>query len=138
MSPLQLAVDVLALVTKYLKDQADVDALVHKHVSPTGSTGAADEVTLGLAGGPLANTPFWLEHPRVQFSCWGHDEPTANLIARTVRAAVITLAPGRYSGGIVTGVTDVELPRWLPDAVPTPARPRYLFTAVLHVHPLPA
>ncbi len=45
---------------------------------------------------------------------------------------------GAHAAGVVTGVETLTFPFWLPDEDETPARPRYIGTYRLYIHPSPS
>jgi hypothetical protein len=80
----------------------------------------------------------WVDQARLQFDCWAADDVTASQVARTVRAAVHNLEG--YSNptlGSVSGVDDVEGPRWgIEDtSVPATGTARYVLTLTVYTHP---
>jgi hypothetical protein len=80
----------------------------------------------------------WVDQAQLQIDCWATDDIAASLVARTVRAAVHNLEG--YSNptlGSISGVDDVEGPRWgIEDtSVPLTTTPRYVLTVAVYTHP---
>lgn len=77
----------------------------------------------------------WIDHPRVDFDCYGPTRQAARTFARQVQKAVLSELPG-YSNdqGTVLGVGTVSGPAWRPYDN-TNVR-RFGFTADLDVKPL--
>jgi hypothetical protein len=101
----------------------------------------ATELNTATTAGPalqvtsLGGTQPWPWEAVVEFqlSAWGGTKPQANLLARTVAAAVYDLVGQAVTGGHVTGV-DIRLaPLWAPDEDTN--RPRYRVDAAFIVHP---
>jgi hypothetical protein len=121
------------LVT-WLKARATVTALT---TAARISTELATAATIGpaLQVTSLGGTQPWPWEAVVEFqlSAWGGTKPQANLLARTVAAAVYDLVGQPITGGHVTGV-DVRLaPLWAPDEDTN--RPRYRVDISLIVMP---
>lgn len=137
----QLQPDVEAVVVAALAADDAVAALVGDRVgTDTPDTTRAGWVRVQLLDQAQSEqSQFdWLTRCLVQFDCYaGAGEGgsvEANLLARTVRAALVNVPTTSHSGGVVSGAqvggmigtTDGDL---------EPARDRYTITATLWVHP---
>lgn len=85
-------------------------------------------------GLPVTSPALRLDAPTVQIEAFGGPKKTAHDLAQTCRAAMAERLPGAHPEGFVTGVTFGAFAD-LPDATFEPARPRFLFTSTIYVHP---
>jgi hypothetical protein len=140
--PLLVLVDVEALVRDYLRAQPDVAALGGQigYEDPVKGGGAEMPVkpqwpfiNFNRIGG-LPGYPQWLDQAHLQFDAWALDKATARLAGATVQAAVAAME-GSHPLGVVTGVRPLLGLQYLPDRTMAPPRPRYLFSAIVSVHP---
>ena len=140
--PLLVLVDVEQLVRDYLRADADVTALGGDigYEDPTPGGGAEMPVkprwpfvNFYRVGG-VPGYPQWLDQAVLQFDAWALSKPAAHLAAATVSAALAQIE-GAHPLGVVTAVTPVLGLQWLPDRTMKPARPRYLFSTRISVHP---
>jgi len=146
MDTLTLMPDIEALVSDFLRDQAEVAALVDDRVYtvlptkvPGGLAALQNFVRLTLVptGANPIDAPRWLMESRVQVDVWAKQKKTAKTIAETCAAAACQRIIGQHDEGVVTRVR-AEGMGYQPDPdltdVPTP---RYLFDLVLTYHPTP-
>lgn len=136
MTETRLAADAEKLLIAYLKADSAVAALVAAKVSTTLPPDFKKEkrVRLWRVGGtPDPSSPVpWLDRPRIQLEAYGTTKGEALNVANVVADAIARM-PGTYADGVVTD-TAADLPlQWSPD--PHTDTPRYLFGAVLYVHP---
>jgi hypothetical protein len=142
MPSLVVMVDVEQLIRDYLRAHSAVIAL-------GGDVGYEDPTAGGGAEMPVAprwpfvnfyriggvpSYPMWLDQPVIQFDAWALTKQSAFHAAATVQAAIAQIE-GSHPLGVVTGVTPVLGVQWLPDRTMKPARPRYVFSSRLSVHP---
>lgn len=131
--------DIEQLLSAFLRDQAEVTALVGQRVYtalPTSTTFPAVRLTR-FGGAPVRQRPVHLDAADIQLDAFGGPKATALEIAETCRAVIWHRLPGEHAEGIVTGV-DLGALAYSPDDTYTPAKPRYLFTATVYAHPWPA
>jgi hypothetical protein len=124
-----------ALLSRFLRDDVDVAALVADRVYTTMPKGhnAWPAVRLTRFGGtPPFQAPLVLDKPQIQVDAWGGSKAIAREVAETIRAVCDTRLPGRHPEGIVYAVEFGAL-LYLPDEVFDPPRPRYLFDLTLTV-----
>lgn len=135
MTTLQVPVDDELLIIQFLTAQFDVAAVVSGRVSTTVAP-PYPRVRVQRLGG-FSPPPQRLDHPRVQFDCYGSTQYEAKHLSAVVRAALPTLV-GVHPLGTVTEVREIAGPQWLPDPTPgagMPTLPRYIFTFVFTIHP---
>lgn len=133
---LRLLPDCEALAVAYLKAHASVVAQVAGRVStelPPGPTFPL--VTISLVTGTEVVREH-LDESVLSVAAWADSKVTANLVIRTVRAALLEM-PQSQSRGVVTRVRTLIPPRWFPDDTVTPPRPRYICDMGLTAHPHP-
>jgi hypothetical protein len=142
MTALVLLPDVEVLLSEFLRNQPEVTALVTDHVyteipkAPAGEDTRWPLVRLSRYGGtPVTSIPLWLDQALVQVDVFGGSKRLANRIAETCRAVLDLRLIGVHAAGVVTGVRTSGF-GYHPDATYTPAKPRYLFTATVTLHPL--
>jgi hypothetical protein len=120
-------------------DQELVDFLTaHASLSPlhggrVGTELQSDLVCLQVTG--LGGTqPWpWTATPEYQIAAWGGTQLQANILIRTVVAAIYDMTGTGVDGGRVTGVAVTLAPLWSPDE--QTARPRYLAHCALTIYP---
>jgi hypothetical protein len=127
--------DVEAVVIGYLKASSSVTAIVPaariRGMLPAGPPWPF--LTVHRVGG-APSVEQWLDSARIEVQAWSDSAPQANLLARTVRAALHNMT-GVYTGGVVTGVDDDVGPQMVPADDLTPAPFRYVATYTVHAHP---
>jgi hypothetical protein len=130
-----LTPNVEALVSAFLREQAEVTALVGDRVYtslpknvewPAVRVVVIDELPTG--------SPLWLVGAIVQVDAWGGSKADAWRIANTCRAVMDRRLAGAHPEGVVSGVTPGGLIDQ-PDEDFEPAKPRWLFTSTVHAHP---
>jgi Protein of unknown function (DUF3168) len=125
-----------ALVSEFLRDQAEVVALVSDRVYTALPFGvefpAVRVVQYDTEFG--THQPLWVAAPLLQIDCWGGTKAQAWTLAATCMAALSERIEGGHTHGVVSGV---RFSSWtdMPDTDYEPARPRFFFTAQLTVHP---
>lgn len=133
--PVRTLPDAELLVVDFLRDHADVAALVGIRITTELPPNPVyPRVTVQRIGG-VPSIPGFLDSPRVEIAAWAdkYDKSVAHEVARTVEAAMLEL-PGTHDLGVVTSVIQDGLgPRWMPDE-PTDL-PRYVMTFEFYVHP---
>lgn len=132
---LRLAVDVEALAVDWLKDHASIAALVGTRVAtalPAAPTWPFLTVSLVAGAEKVADH---LDEQYLDLFAWADTKESAKLLIRTARAVMIEARRGAHDRGVVTDVRTVSTPRWLPDGLDAPVRPRYVCTMALTVHP---
>jgi hypothetical protein len=137
MNDLILMPDVERLLSAWLREQIELTDLTDDRIYT--SVPSRPEFPLlrvyRLGGIPLLDQPLWIDDAFMQFDAWGGPKATAWEIAETTRALLASRFVGVHPEGIVANVKLGEL-RYEPDAEYTPAKPRYLFTATIRVHPV--
>jgi hypothetical protein len=132
---LQLLVDAERLVGDYLRAHTDVTALVGDRVY-TQNPPNADKpyVRFQRIGG---RTEVWrhFERSRITFEAWADSEVDAWEVAATVQAAMKEAEETTHDLGVVTFVGEALGLRNQPD--PETNSPRYLFDALVYMHPDP-
>lgn len=123
--------DVVALTRRYLLTVPELVTVVDTRIATRSDAAPAyPYLTLQRIGG-RAVLGERLDMARVQFDAWGETESDASLAIRTVRAAMFALTrAGGYvaPAGVLTGVTDIAGPQWMPDTTRTPHVPRFTST----------
>lgn len=141
MSDLILLPDVEQLLSEFLRAQPEVAALVADRVwteipkAPTGDDDRWPLVRVSRYGGtPVTSVPLWLDQALVQIDSFGGNKRLTHQIAETCRAVLDRRLIGSHDEGVVTGVRTFGF-GYHPDAIFSPAKPRYLFTATVTFHP---
>jgi hypothetical protein len=75
--------------------------------------------------------------PQFDVRSYGGSKLDAELLARTVHAVMHDM-PGSHAEGVVTDVSTLILPSWLPDDGFEPPRPRYVASYSVTMHPSPS
>lgn len=140
---LHLPPNMEALVSAFLRDQAEVVAMVADRVYtaiPRNDAGAPDTRWPAVRVTQLLDqptgSPLWAIAYEIQVEAWGGSKADAFRIANVCRAVIDARISGQYPGeGIVNGTTPGPLLD-LPDDDFTPAKPRFLFTSTIHARPL--
>lgn len=126
-----------AVLTAYLEDYAaEVGATV---VDQTPDDTTDPWVRLTLLDAPADGIVDHLVPAFVQLDCYagttgedGHEQ--ASLLARTIRAALVTIAAGVHEGAVVTGARIDGFRRDPDDTVDEPARERFQISATVWMH----
>lgn len=122
------------LTVAYLRSSADVTAIAGTRVGTELYAGTDPAIWLSLVTGD-ERVRNHLVAPVLDVRSYGGNKADADLLARTVHAVMHDM-PGVHATGIVTDVSAVTLPFWLPDEGFEPPRPRYLGTYAVTCHPL--
>lgn len=131
--------DAERLASSFLRDQAEVSALVGSRVY----TALPDDKTYPLVrlvrigGSPQQLTEDGLlwDSATFQVDTWGGSKALTWQVAETLRAALAERVRGEHATGWVEGV-ELGAARYVPDTTHTPARPRVLFDFTLTLRPL--
>ncbi len=136
---LRLLPDVEALTVAYLLAHSSIAALVGTRVSaelPPNPVFPCVTLTL-ITGTEVVRQHF--DESVVQAMAWDDDRQGANLLGRTLRAALLEMPDSDHARGVVTHVRTLAGPRWFPDDSVAPPQPRYHagdFGVFVHPHPL--
>lgn len=133
--------DLEAVIGNYLRADAGVSAIVGDRVvgEPPGSHG------LPWAMVALLDAPAFAEDPAdhaiealLQIDCYAGTgrKGEASRLARAVRAALADIADHEHVGATISGARISS--RWLPDTAFEPVRARYIVTATVWAHEVPA
>lgn len=133
--------DAERIVSAWLRDQAEITALVEQRVYtalPEGPTFPLLRITR-IGGAPISSQPLHLDAATIQFDAYGGPKKTALTIAETVRELLSTedfRVAHEIDGDPVGTVTAVQwgILAYVPDDLYTPAQPRYVFDASIFVH----
>lgn len=129
--------DLEAVLTTYLEDHAlEVGATV---VDETPDDTRDPWVRLTLLDAPSTGVVDHLIPAFVQLDCYaglvGDDaHEQASLLARTIRAALVTIHEATHEGAVVTGARIDGYNRQPDDTADEPARERYIITATIWGH----
>lgn len=145
MTTLNLPPNMEALVSAFLRDQAEMVALVGDRVY-TEIPKKGPTVTIAGAQYPLARvtqlldtptgSPLWAVAYTVQVEGFGGSKAEAWEIASTARALIDARIEGVHDGfGVVNGSTPGSLLD-LPDETFNPAKPRWLFSSTIYARPI--
>jgi hypothetical protein len=127
-----------AVLTTYL--QAAVDSLGAEVVDQTPNDTSNPWVRLTLLDAPSDGITDHLIANYVQLDVYAGDSgedshEDASLIARTVRAALVTIHQATHDGAVFTGPARIDgYTRSPDDSVDEPARERYIVTATVWAH----
>ena len=116
-----------ALVT-FLTQHA---ALAPLHGGRVGTALQSPDTSIRIANLGGTQSQSWAAEVTFQVECWGGSQQQANVLARTVVAAVRDLC-GPVVGGYVSGAVVTLQPLWQPDAL---GRPRYIVHIETTIHP---
>lgn len=119
-----------ALLGKFLREHHAVAAIVGTRVG-TRLDSARPAIRLTRLGSPPSQR--WEDQPELQVECWAADEVTADLLARTVVAALPDLLERRDLDGLVKGYEITLGPLSSPD--PFTDQPRYVVGVRLLIYP---
>jgi hypothetical protein len=130
--------NVEALVSAFLRDQAEVTALVDDRVYTALPKGVEFPAVRVVQYDDVKHTrrPLWVVHALLQIDCWGGSKHDAWQTAATVQGVLAARLAGVHDLGVVTGV-DVGGLADTPDQDFEPAKPRWTFTATVFAHPNP-
>lgn len=138
MTDLALLPDVEQLLSAFLRDQDEITAIVGQRVyTELPATKVYPLVRLTRFGGsPVFDRPLYLDRAQLQIDCYGGPKRLANELAETCRAVMAARLPGVYDEAAVTAVGFGAL-TYLADDTFEPAKPRFLSTISVTLHPLP-
>lgn len=132
-----LTPNVEALVSAFLRDQAEVTDLVDDRVYtalPKGTVWPAVRVTQ-ITDAPTTQ-PLWGRAVSIQVEAWGGSKDDARRIAATCQAAIDARIVGVHDGyGVVNGTEPTTIFD-LPDEDFEPAKPRWIVTCTIYTRPL--
>lgn len=139
-----LSPNVEALVVQFLRDQEELTDVVGERIYttlPTACEFPALRVSLFYER-PVTSIPNWVTAHDVQFDSFGGPKATAWQAAEVAKACLSQRFIGEHTftigastvSGVVTDVRCWGL-RDLPDTEWEPAKPRFMFTATITVHP---
>jgi hypothetical protein len=126
------------ITSRYLREHADVAALVDRVVGKTPDTTSTPWVRLtqlDATNAPGSRREHLISY-LLQLDCYaGADggQPEAKLLARTVRAALELMPDATHDGAVCTSVRIVGDVR-RPDTDFEKARERVILTAIVHLH----
>lgn len=86
-------------------------------------------------GGAPDGVDALFDEPLIQFDVWGGPKADAERVAHLIVARLASGLPFRTGDGCIKAVLRQGTMRYLPDATFDPARPRYIFDAVLLTAP---
>lgn len=127
-----------ALVSAFLRAQPEIVALVGDRVYtaiPAETVYPLIRVTQ-YDDSKITSRVLWLVRFSIQIEAWGGSKGQAFNACATAQAALDQRGSGAHAQGVVTGVQFGSM-RDLPDTAFSPAKPRFLTTAYLFVHPNP-
>lgn len=133
-TPLDVLPDANLAVIQYLRSLTQITTLVASDhiISQIPTVPSYPYILVQLAGGQ----GVWpgLDKPTVQIDCMGGLQEDANLIARTVRAAIWAISNDVVTEGILASGFDEMPPSWMPDMSVTPPISRYTarYKVILH------
>lgn len=126
------------IASDYLRDHPDVEALGARVVGKTPSSTSEPWVRvtqLDAANEPTSRPEHLIDY-LIQFDCYaGSDggQPEANLLTRTVRAALHDMPDADHDDAVVTDVRFTSMAR-IPDVEFEPARERFVLDATVYMH----
>lgn len=133
---LTLLPNVEALVSEFLRDQAEVAAICSNRVYTAlpANVGFPAVRVVQYDTEFVTHQPLWVAAPLLQIDCWADSKTVAWTLAATCMAALSERVEGGHTLGVVSGV---RFSGWSdqPDTDYEPAKPRFFFTAQLTVHP---
>lgn len=130
--------DVELLVTTFLRQTTSVTNRVGDNIYTELPAGFSDwpAVRVVRIGGAPAFQPLVLDLPLVQFDVWGGPKRTAAKTAEAIRDALCDNLPFAVNNeGLLGKVQRFGALRYAPDTTYDPARPRWIFDAVLVTRP---
>lgn len=140
MTDLVLLPDVERAVSRWLRDSDDIADLVDDrvfNVIPALKKGVAEWRFPLLRVTQVDSTEAvraWLDGAVLQVDAYGGPKAQASEVGRTARAVLDLMTGQVLDGAVVTGVRTGGW-RYEPDETFPTARPRFLFTAVVHARP---
>lgn len=129
--------DVERLLSRFLREHADVSALVGDRVYTAFPSQAGDGPLVlvhRIGGAPPFSRPLVFDRADVQIDSYGGGKAVAHELVATVRAALGELEGQPRAEGTVTSVEHGPL-RYVPDDTYKPARPRYVADVTVHTRP---
>lgn len=75
-----------------------------------------------------------IDEPALQIDVIGGTKAQCKALTQTVRAAVLAIANDTVPAGVLVSADEEMGPSWLPDTVPIPPLPRYVFRVRLLTH----
>lgn len=131
-----------AIVSRFLRDQPEVTALVDERVYtilPNSKTYPLVRVTRA-GGAPGTEFAYWLDAPLLQVDVWADTTAAAFDVTETCRAVLVQRLTGVHTftgvSGVVTSVAAGGITEGFDPDNPQKARDR--FDVVVHAHPIPA
>lgn len=131
--PLITFPDVELLVVDFLETRAELTGVTVDNKVPAGFDGTTQAVLVSRVGGVWIDDEH-LDTPLVDLEAYGPDKTAAHAVARLVRAVLLPLRGTVRAGTLVTDITELDGPRWLPD-YNRPNANRYLTTVRLSLRP---
>lgn len=142
---LRLPVDAKVLTIDYLRTHASVMSIAGNRVSDRARSGFP-QVTVSTFGGREVVAPggvvVHLDEIQIQVDCWAetidgptNNQTTAQLLAHTVRAALLDMANASHARGVVTRVRTITPPMDFADEL-NRARVRAEYGVFVHPHAL--
>lgn len=114
---LRLGVDAKALTIAYLKAHTSVAAICAGRVSDRAKNTFPQVTVISVGGRELVTAGGYQSHldeTHLQIDCWGersvNDQETTQLLARTVRAAMLEMSRASHTLGGVSGVRTITPP----------------------------
>lgn len=132
----QVLPNVEAIVSTFLQAQPEMIALIGTRTYtaiPGNATYPLCRVTQ-FDDVKVTHRPLWVVRASVQIEGFGGSKAEALNIVSTAEACIAERLEGAHAGGVVTGITWGSK-RDLPDSTFSPAKPRWLTTAYITVHP---
>lgn len=128
--------NVEAMVSTFLQAQAEMIALIGTRTYtaiPASPTYPLCRVTQ-FDELKVTHRPLWVARASIQIEGFGGSKAEAFNVVSTAEACIAERFEGARSGGVVTGITWGSK-RDLPDPTFSPAKPRFLATAYITIHP---
>lgn len=125
--------DELALI-QYLRGVTEVAALIpgERITTELGANPTYPVVLVNrMAGTSIAPG---VDEPAVQVEAIGGTKGECKRLTQALRAAVLAIANDVVPAGVLASATEEMGPAWLPDTVPVPPLPRYVFRVGLLTH----
>lgn len=125
-----------ALLSQFLRDQDEIEALVGDRVYtviPNEPTWPLLKLTR-VAGAPVLSRPLRIDAPTLQLDAYANTKAAAHTLMATARAVIAERIEGVHSLGVVSGAIFGSM-SWLPDPSYSPARARFTGDVTLTVHP---
>lgn len=128
-------VDVERLMSEWLRDQPEIEALVDDRVYtviPKDPEFPLIRLTL-IDERTVFPRPRYLTSSLIQLDCYGGPKVVARAVADAVCDLLSAIFVGSHDAGVVTAVETSM--RYLPDGSYDPAKPRYPVDVTVHSHP---